>query len=93
MLLLGQIYKQFKKIQLHEPICLSTFLFTYLDAQQLIAFASGVPFKQIQAHGTWTSESVWAYIHQSARSSVLPNFFRQAILSTTPTLCLGVNLK
>jgi integrase len=58
-----------------------------------IAFASGIPFKQIQAHGTWTSESVWAYIHQSARSSVLPNFFRQAILSTTPTLGLGVNLQ
>jgi integrase len=58
-----------------------------------IAFAAGVPFKQIQAHGTWTSEAVWSYIHHSAKASVLPDFFKTSILSqTTPTLGLGENL-
>jgi integrase len=58
-----------------------------------IAFAAGVPFKQIQAHGMWTSEAVWSYIHHSAKASVLPNFFKNSILSvTTPTLGLGENL-
>jgi integrase len=58
-----------------------------------IAFAAGVPFKQIQAHGTWTSESVWSYIHQSAKTTVLPNFFKNTILATTtPTLGLGEKL-
>jgi hypothetical protein len=54
-----------------------------------LAFAAGVPFKQIQAHGTWTSESIWSYIHSSAKSALLPNFFRQAISTSTTPLGLG----
>jgi integrase len=54
-----------------------------------LAFAAGVPFKQIQAHGTWTSESIWSYIHSSAKAALLPNFFRQAISKSTSPLGLG----
>jgi integrase len=53
-----------------------------------IAFAAGVPFQQIQAHGTWASESIWSYIHHTAKASLLPKFFRDTIL-TTPTFPSG----
>jgi integrase len=53
-----------------------------------IAFAAGVPFQHIQAHGTWASESIWAYIHHTAKASLLPKFFRDTILAT-PTFPSG----
>jgi integrase len=40
-----------------------------------VAFASGVPFQAIQAHGTWASDSLWAYIDASARDVTVPQFF------------------
>jgi hypothetical protein len=35
-----------------------------------IAFAAGIPFKQNQAHGTWTSESIWSYIQHSEKKNI-----------------------
>jgi integrase len=32
-----------------------------------LAFASGIPFQYIPAHGTWSSDSLWAYIDADAR--------------------------
>jgi integrase len=40
-----------------------------------LAFASGVPFQAIQAHGTWASDALWAYIDTSARDATVPRFF------------------
>jgi integrase len=40
-----------------------------------LAFASGVPFAAIQAHGTWASDSLLAYIDADARISTVPRFF------------------
>jgi integrase len=40
-----------------------------------LAFASGVPFQAIQAHGTWASEALWAYIDASARDDSVPSLF------------------
>jgi integrase len=40
-----------------------------------LAFASGIPFQAIHAHGTWASDSLWAYIDASARDSTVPRFF------------------
>jgi integrase len=40
-----------------------------------LAFASGVPFAAIQAHGTWASDSLWAYIDADARDTTVPRFF------------------
>jgi integrase len=53
-----------------------------------IAFRAGVPFRHIQAHGTWTSEAIWSYIDATAKSSLLPSFFRS--ICTTPTARLGI---
>jgi hypothetical protein len=40
-----------------------------------LAFASGVQFSSIQAHGTWTSDALWSYIHHSARDHTIPALF------------------
>jgi integrase len=40
-----------------------------------LAFASGVPFQAIQAHGTWASNSLWAYIDANARDCAIPRLF------------------
>jgi hypothetical protein len=40
-----------------------------------LAFASGVQFSSIQAHGTWTSDALWSYIHHSARDHSIPALF------------------
>jgi hypothetical protein len=40
-----------------------------------LAFACGVPFQAIQAHGTWASESLWAYIDANARDCAFPWLF------------------
>jgi integrase len=42
-----------------------------------LAFASGVQFASIQAHGTWTSDALWAYIHHSARDAAVPALFKR----------------
>jgi integrase len=46
-----------------------------------LAFASGVQFSSIQAHGTWTSDALWSYIDHSARDASVPALFA-AIFST-----------
>jgi integrase len=53
-----------------------------------LAFASGVPLEHIKAHGTWSSEAIWSYIHSSVRSALLPKFFQNVFL-TTSTARLG----
>jgi hypothetical protein len=40
-----------------------------------LAFASGVQFSSIQAHGTWTSDALWSYIHHSVRDHSIPALF------------------
>jgi integrase len=40
-----------------------------------LAFASGVQFSSIQAHGTWTSDAVWSYIDHTARDNSIPILF------------------
>jgi integrase len=40
-----------------------------------LAFSSGVPFTSIQAHGTWTSDALWAYIDPQARDPAVPQCF------------------
>jgi hypothetical protein len=40
-----------------------------------LAFASGIPFQSIQAHGTWSSDSLWAYIDADARDSSVARLF------------------
>jgi integrase len=54
-----------------------------------LAFAGGIPLKHIQAHGTWASNSVWAYIDSSAKAALLPNFFKTAVLSTPTAFGCG----
>jgi integrase len=46
-----------------------------------LAFASGVPFQAIQAHGTWASDSLWAYIDANARDCTVPRFFSSVFAS------------
>jgi integrase len=46
-----------------------------------LAFASGVPFQAIQAHGTWASDALWAYIDASARDATVPQFFANVFSS------------
>jgi integrase len=46
-----------------------------------LAFASGVPFQAIQAHGTWASEALWAYIDANARDCTVPRFFSSIFAS------------
>jgi integrase len=41
------------------------------------AFAGGVPFQSIQAHGTWSSDALWAYIDSGARDNLVPAYFSQ----------------
>jgi hypothetical protein len=53
-----------------------------------LAFSNGVSLKHIQAHGTWASNVVWSYIDASAKSALLPKFFKFAVF-TTPTASLG----
>jgi integrase len=36
-----------------------------------IAFRVGLPFHDIQAHGTWTSEAMWLNIDATTKSSIL----------------------
>jgi integrase len=40
-----------------------------------LAFASGVPFDAIQAHGTWASDALWCYIDADARDPAVPLLF------------------
>jgi integrase len=40
-----------------------------------LEFASGVPFQSIQAHGTWSSDALWAYIDADARDASVPRLF------------------
>jgi integrase len=40
-----------------------------------LAFASGVPFQAIQAHGTWTSDALWSYIDADARDHSVSHCF------------------
>jgi integrase len=40
-----------------------------------LAFASGIQFSAIQAHGTWASDALWAYIDSDARDTTVPRFF------------------
>jgi integrase len=46
-----------------------------------LAFASGVQFSSIQAHGTWTSDAAWSYIHHSARDTAIPVLFSRVFAS------------
>jgi integrase len=43
-----------------------------------LAFASGIPFHSIQAHGTWSSDALWAYIDANARDVAVPLLFVSA---------------
>jgi hypothetical protein len=40
-----------------------------------LAYASGVSFDAIQAHGTWASDALWSYIDADARDSPVPQVF------------------
>jgi integrase len=40
-----------------------------------LAYASGVPFDAIQAHGTWASDALWCYIDADARAPAVPLLF------------------
>jgi hypothetical protein len=40
-----------------------------------LAFASGIPFQSIQAHGTWSSDALWVYIDAGARDASVPRLF------------------
>jgi integrase len=42
-----------------------------------LAYASGVSFEHIQAHGTWASDALWSYIDADARESPVPRVFSQ----------------
>jgi integrase len=42
-----------------------------------LAFSAGVPFQAIQAHGTWTSEALWSYIHCDSKDPAVPALFAQ----------------
>jgi integrase len=46
-----------------------------------LAFASGIPFQSIQAHGTWSSDSLWAYIDADARDSSVARLFSSVFSS------------
>jgi integrase len=46
-----------------------------------LAFASGIPFQSIQAHGTWSSDSLWAYIDVDARDSSVARLFSSVFSS------------
>jgi integrase len=46
-----------------------------------LAFASGVPFQAIQAHGTWTSDALWSYIDAVARDPAVAQCFSKIFSS------------
>jgi integrase len=46
-----------------------------------LAFASRVPLQAIQAHVTWASEALWAYIDASARDASVPTLFAKVFSS------------
>jgi integrase len=46
-----------------------------------LAFSSGVPFQAIQAHGTWTSDALWAYIDPCARDASVSIAFSKVFSS------------
>jgi integrase len=46
-----------------------------------LAYASGVPFDAIKAHGTWASDALWSYIDADARESPVPHLFSRIFSS------------
>jgi integrase len=46
-----------------------------------LAYASGVSFDAIQAHGTWTSDALWSYIDADAKDSPIPHVFSRIFSS------------
>jgi hypothetical protein len=46
-----------------------------------LAFASGVLFQAIQAHGIWASDSLWAYIDANAKDCAVPRLFASVFSS------------
>jgi hypothetical protein len=42
-----------------------------------LAHAHGLSFYSIQQHGTWSSDSLYAYLHSSSRDPAVPLFFAQ----------------
>jgi hypothetical protein len=40
-----------------------------------------VPFHSIQAHGTWSSDALWAYIDAGARDASVPRLFSRVFSS------------
>ena len=45
---------------------------TFRHSGATLAFQLGVPLEHIQAHGTWKSDAIWAYL-SSATTSVVPD--------------------
>jgi integrase len=54
-----------------------------------LAFKADIPLEQIQAHGCWSSEAIWSYIDDSAKSVMLPRFFASIYSSTSTPFGVG----
>ncbi len=54
---------------------------TFRHSGATLAFQIGVPLEHIQAHGTWSSDAVWAYL-KTASTRVAPSKISQHISST-----------
>ena len=54
---------------------------TFRHSGATLAFQLGVPLEHIQAHGTWSSDAVWAYL-KTAPTRVAPSKISQHISST-----------
>jgi integrase len=73
----SQLRRALKKLvtSLHLDPRISFHVFRRSGAS--LAFSSGIPFAAIQAHGTWASDALWAYIDADARDTTVPQFFAQ----------------
>ena len=57
---------------------------TFRRSGASLAFSLNVPVQYIKAHGTWASDAVWAYLHESLYPTVLTNTISGHLATLTP---------
>jgi integrase len=77
----SQIRSIFKKCILYLSFDRALSFHSLRRSGASLAFASGVPFHSIQAHGTWSSDALWAYIDAGARDASVPRLFSRVFSS------------
>ena len=57
---------------------------TFRRSGASLAFNLSVPVQYIKAHGTWASDAVWAYLHESKFLTILTTTISSYLASLTP---------